>query len=483
MRVNLFHFRLCNKIFIKKTLDIYFPLELNYQNVTMVLTLQIIKLQEVISLILEENFVKTDADYEAAAAIIQSFTSHIDAIETFRRLYQSQSNVEEHSVKKTNDDSSSSDPPDSNIPETENTEYDETPGFLDDEDRETEMIASVKKEEFKIEDEQHAAKRENNHQAIFRCVFCEADFESELQMSEHDSESHILDEKYKCISCELVSGEKKEIVQHFLVDHKNIPVYKCSKCTEIFLSWTEIIEHMKTDHLISLSNKACPICMKEISGRRQRIRNHMEREHTSVKFYCNVCDKKYTDSDTLKFHKRNYHENGGPQKFCCNICGVSVVGKIGYENHKEKHNITEQNVPCPKCGKLFYTKLDMKRHDYRAHPKREPQSHKCIHCDYKTPFKFRLTRHLSTTHSDKRFTCQECGISVKTADILKTHILIHTGERRHECSFCGKKFKTSTNLRSHTKIHTGEYDAHCDICGINFVQKCNYKLHMNNKHA
>ena len=72
----------------------------------MVLNLQIIKLQEVISLILEENFVKTDADYEAAAAIIQSFTSHIDAIETFRRLYQSQSNVEGHSVKKTNDDSS-----------------------------------------------------------------------------------------------------------------------------------------------------------------------------------------------------------------------------------------------------------------------------------------------------------------------------------------------------------------------------------------
>ena len=114
----------------------------------MVLNLQIIKLQEVISLILEENFVKTDADYHEAAAIIQSFRSHIDAIETFRRLYQSQSNVEEHSVKKTNDDSSSSDPPDSNIPETENIEYDETPGFLGDEDRGTEMIASVKKEEF-----------------------------------------------------------------------------------------------------------------------------------------------------------------------------------------------------------------------------------------------------------------------------------------------------------------------------------------------
>ena len=195
----------------------------------MVLNLQIIKLQEVISLILEENFVKNDADYEAAAAIIQSFTSHIDAIETFRRLYQSQSNVEEHSVKNTNDDSSSSDPPDSNIPDTENTEYEETPGFLDDEDRGTEMIASVKKEEFKIEEQQHAAKRENNHQAVFRCVFCDVDFENELQMSEHDSESHILDEKYKCISCEHVSVEKQEIVQHFLVEHKNIPFYKYSK--------------------------------------------------------------------------------------------------------------------------------------------------------------------------------------------------------------------------------------------------------------
>ena len=53
------------------------------------LNLQIKKLQEVISLILDENIIKKDEDLEVAEEIKEVFQKHIDLVDTYKILHQS----------------------------------------------------------------------------------------------------------------------------------------------------------------------------------------------------------------------------------------------------------------------------------------------------------------------------------------------------------------------------------------------------------
>ena len=443
------------------------------------LYLQIKKLQEVISLILDENIIKNDEDSEAAEEIKEVFQKHIDLIDTYKILHLSMKhNIEDHNEKSTkiNDNYQENDDLglDYNIGESkeqQNFSIMKTSGIVLKPEREVEEKLILETGNIPSD-----YLKPIEMVSIFRCIFCDRDFKTELEMNDHDTNNHKLNDNYRCISCDHVSSEKRDIVQHFLIEHKNKMLFNCSKCSAILMSYKEAVVHMINDHGLKINKITCPICITEITD--GRIKTHMAREHGFGNFLCKICDKKYIDERALEVHNKLNH---GREKITrCSIC-FKFMAKSLYKKHYEEHKTTQRTVPCPQCNKLFYGDKDMRRHIWRAH-RLVSVFHKCDQCDYQTEYKYHLKRHLSTHSSDQPFACDECGTRCKSAATLKSHKLIHTGERKHICKFCGKKFKTATNLRSHTRLHTKEYEAHCEICGKNFAQKYNYQMHIKKHH-
>ena len=75
---------------------------------------------------------------------------------------------------------------------------------------------------------------------------------------------------------------------------------------------------------------------------------------------------------------------------------------------------------------------------------------------------------------EKGITCKTCGKAFYTKSILARHELIHSGERPHICKTCETiSFKTAGDLKSHMRAHIGDerWNHPCDLCDKKFTKK------------
>ena len=294
------------------------------------LNLQIKKLQEVISLILEENIIDNDDDLNVAEEITEVFQKHIDLVDTYKILHQSTKHNNHDETSTTNDnftviqtdenidqDDNYQDLLDDNVGESNieedllddkigesnneedpgiNIEYMET-YLSENQSHDEKLFLTTEKQDCTGNFEEYENQNEgddifsNNlseskryikdeeNLSIFKCIFCDVDFGDQWQMNEHDTKNHKLNDNYKCISCGHVSTEKKDIVQHFLIEHKNKMLFNCSICAEILMSYKEALLHMKRYHGLRLDKNTCPICMIEITNASKKMKTHMAKEH------------------------------------------------------------------------------------------------------------------------------------------------------------------------------------------------------------
>ena len=71
------------------------------------------------------------------------------------------------------------------------------------------------------------------------------------------------------------------------------------------------------------------------------------------------------------------------------------------------------------------------------------QAHMCNYCNYTTPKRYLLSRHMKS----------------------------HSEERPHKCSVCERGFKTLASLQNHVNTHTGKvYSSRTDIC-FSYISK------------
>lgn len=91
----------------------------------------------------------------------------------------------------------------------------------------------------------------------------------------------------------------------------------------------------------------------------------------------------------------------------------------------------------------------------------------------------KLKRHMQTHTLYKPYTCDVCGVQMKTKDAMEKHARTHTGDRPYECKMlgCKKVFATSTELKTHMVVHSGEKPHQCPICKECFADSSNLSKH------
>ncbi|XP_013877091.1 zinc finger protein Helios [Austrofundulus limnaeus] len=63
-----------------------------------------------------------------------------------------------------------------------------------------------------------------------------------------------------------------------------------------------------------------------------------------------------------------------------------------------------------------------------------------------------------------KFSCDICGLSCISINVLLVHKRSHTGERPFHCTQCGASFTQKGNLLRHIKLHSGEKPFKCPMC-------------------
>ncbi|XP_047446433.1 BCL6A transcription repressor b [Mugil cephalus] len=168
----------------------------------------------------------------------------------------------------------------------------------------------------------------------------------------------------------------------------------------------------------------------------------------STTFFCNGCDSKFMEEDSLKDHMVQVHSD---KPYKCDCCQAAFRYKGNLASHKTVHTGAKP-YHCNICGAQFNRPANLKTHT-RIHS------------------------------GEKPYKCETCGSRFVQVAHLRAHVLIHTGEKPYPCEICGTHFRHLQTLKSHMRIHTGEKPYHCEKCDLHFRHKSQLRLHLRQKHG
>ena len=222
---------------------------------------------------------------------------------------------------------------------------------------------------------------------------------------------------FGCINCDYTNDLRYKTVRHCFKHTKIFP-YQCELCDEMFRD-----------------DRAC--------------KEHVTRDHDGVKQYsCDQCATKFTCKTSLQSHLKRHAIPS--DIFKCEIvgCNFSTNLKGTLQKHVERRHTAENKTHlCNSCGKTFFDKVDLARHEESIHVVPHLQ---CGFCPKLYPTERHRTAHESRVHSTElRFQCDECPMGYRHPSSLQKHILsAHRGEeaKRFKCSQCAKGFITNGKL-------------------------------------
>ena len=74
------------------------------------------------------------------------------------------------------------------------------------------------------------------------------------------------------------------------------------------------------------------------------------------------------------------------------------------------------------------------------------QAHMCNYCNYTSPKRYLLSRHMKSHSEERPHKCSVCERGFKTLASLQNHVNTHTGTKPHHCKFCESAFTTSGTI-------------------------------------
>jgi hypothetical protein len=296
-----------------------------------------------------------------------------------------------------------------------------------------------------------------------KCVYCVKRFMSKVNHKTHVAKHH--SEHYECQFCHRVvpigntKAFKKHMFRHEHVTKLTTP-HECVQCG---------FSHFRKENMVNHMNGAGPFHDNQCTQCTERFKtyeehkSHIEADHTGKWLYkCGQCKDLFEIKDDVMKHRIRVHrvqlervrmgrQRAPVAKKICDICGKEL--KYSLEKHLElKHSGTDENIPCPECGKTFRKQILLTCHIQGVHAKIP-----CTICGMMVA-KARRWRHHQQNHTaeqDRKYKCEQCGKGFSDRARLKDHVNIHTGAKPYVCKFCANTFASKGNHRMHERSHLG----------------------------
>ncbi|XP_063062636.1 putative zinc finger protein 66 isoform X4 [Engraulis encrasicolus] len=248
-------------------------------------------------------------------------------------------------------------------------------------------------------------------------------------------------------------------------------VHSCDQCEKKYWSLKSLRRH-KVFHYRN-SQQDTNLKQDKLTNFKSQDLQRPPNSQKVREYTCDICDKVYTKSSSLRSHKLMVHL--GVRRFTCSECGQGFVTLSALKSHKLIHT-GERPYMCATCGKCFTQSGDLRLHE-RRHSGEKP--HKCDQCP-KAFFNLQaLNQHKVVHTGEKPHKCDLCERSFGLLNNLKRHRLLHTGVKPFVCAVCSKAYAQPVGLKLHMQVHgQGEKPFKCEICGKAFVYKYALKYHM-----
>ncbi|XP_046558877.1 zinc finger protein 184-like [Haliotis rubra] len=187
-----------------------------------------------------------------------------------------------------------------------------------------------------------------------------------------------------------------------------------------------------------------------------------------------IIDEDGTTKRILKITPKRAFATGSPNQLMCHYCNYTSPKRYLLSRHMKSHS-EERPHKCTICERGFKTIASLTNH-VNTHTGHRP--HKCKDCEAAFTTSGELVRHIRYRHTfEKPHKCMVCDYASVELSKLKRHMRSHTGERPYQCPHCAYASPDTYKLKRHLRIHTGEKPYECDVCHARFTQSNSLKAH------
>ncbi|XP_033929582.1 zinc finger protein 131-like isoform X3 [Melopsittacus undulatus] len=183
--------------------------------------------------------------------------------------------------------------------------------------------------------------------------------------------------------------------------------------------------------------------------------------------------------------------------FCCEKCNRSFKLSCHFKEHMKTHST--ERYKCDICKKRYLRESALKQHltcyhldEGGASKKQKPgkKIHICQYCDKQFDHVGHFKEHLRKHTGEKPFECPNCHERFARNSTLKCHLAAcqsGAGARKgrkklYECQVCNSVFNSWDQFKDHLVIHTGDKPNHCTLCDLWFMQGSELRRHLKDMH-
>ncbi len=155
-----------------------------------------------------------------------------------------------------------------------------------------------------------------------------------------------------------------------------------------------------------------------------------------------------SESDKPRFHRvnRSSFATVRPKGRASNeMSGISPKGD------GTNPNPTYISFYCNLCQKPFSNQSGLSRHMILRHGDPRSQTHQCDRCTKSFATLSSLKKHVNMHDGKFSYTCQVCWRGFANAGNLQGHMSQHTNEASFKCQMCRSTFKSRSGLFMHKK--------------------------------
>ena len=183
---------------------------------------------------------------------------------------------------------------------------------------------------------------------------------------------------------------------------------------------------------------------------------------------CQNCDLQFPSMKKLRVHSKKVH-NKTIYKEVCKICDRKFTEKQSLQKHISTFH-GDMPYSCDNCDAAFANKNKLKRHIASIHEEKMP--YVCKICDTNCAVKQNLQKHIKTAHAN--ILPLNFGVDAINELMIKTDVLVQV-----KCEICFLDFKSNSKLKQHqNEKHKSGKQICCSYCDWKASEKQQAKLYI-----